>query len=384
MATPYGQYPNTIQYGNYTITPDWKVIQTNVGGLSRYIYLNPNDPTQNFVSQGRSAGIEEFLSQNGQNYEARAEDYPQLLTPTGTLGRYELGQLANDPSSQVINGERVAIQDTSSPLPGSIETTFDRTISGGAGGAGGIAGSGSGSSGSSGGFSLGIDISGLPPEFQEIYTQLEGYLGELQKRGQVINPNVQITPDKIAQFISQAEKEINPYYANRLKVAKEGFLREVGYTAEEITRQEKLDEQTYQRNLQGLGEQSAESGFAQSGRRIQDEQDLAQGTQEAIDARRRSAAFQLGSQARQFAQQFGGAQTPNFNIPDAPGVFAGENKFAQSGRTLPFYQLSPEVYDGLVGEDEFQRRAQVAGRTSELEEALRTTQGIDQARRLTL
>lgn len=56
-------------------------------------------------------------------------------------------------------------------------------------------------------------LANLPPEYQDLYLQLKGQLDQLKQRGQVINPNIEITPEKIAEFTKQAEAEIDPYYA---------------------------------------------------------------------------------------------------------------------------------------------------------------------------
>src|SRR3990167_8762410 len=117
-----------MEYNGYTITPEWKMIQAaGLGGQPIYVYLNPNDPTQNFASKSRSEGIDEFLSQGGRQFEAKATDYPQLLEPSSRLGQYNFTNALNLEGSQIINGERVATQNTSPTLPGSYEGSVSGT-----------------------------------------------------------------------------------------------------------------------------------------------------------------------------------------------------------------------------------------------------------------
>ena len=227
------------------------------------------------------------------------------------------------------------------------------------------------------------NLSGLPPQFQELYKTLSQYLQQLQQKGLAINPNIEITPDKIAQFLRQAENEISPYYKNQLKIARESFLRSVGYTSQELVRKEQELERQYGRELRGIGESAAEIGFAQSGRRIEAERELAEGTQREIEAGRRQLSFQAGTGARQFAQQFGGLGTTP-TIGGAPRVLAGQAGFQQGGGDNALYEISPDVYEGLVGEQEFARRGAVQGRSSQLEEAFRSQQAINQQRVLQL
>lgn len=299
----------------------------------------------------------------------------------GLDGKIQYDQVGQDGREGTIsyNGQTYGVRADGSmfPLGGSGQGTGYAYNSGGTGASGGAS---SGSYGSSGGY----DPSGLPPQFQELYNTLEQYLKQLQSRGQVLNPNIEITPDQVANFTHQAETEINPYFANKLKIAREGFLRSAGYSADEIMRQEKAAEQKYKKNFRALGEEAADTGFAQSGRRIQAEGDLAQGTQESIDANRRKLSFDLGTDAREFAQQFGTSETPGFNLMEAPRVFGGETGFNQGTQQRALYELSPDVYNGLIGEQEFSRRGAVKTRASGLEEAFRSNQAIDQQRKLTL
>jgi len=212
----------------------------------------------------------------------------------------------------------------------------------------------------------------IPGTTTPIIEVLEQYLIQEQARGNVLNPNVEITPQRIAEFMKKAESEIDPYFSGQLRLAREGFLRSVGYTTDEIIQQEAQLEKQYARQLRQLGEVSAERGFAQSGIRGREERELAEDTQAGIDRTRRQFAFQAGSAAREYAKMYGvGESVPN--IAEAPRVLAGQSAFQRSGRQLPFYDLSPDVYNGLVGEQEYLRRASVARRASELEgaEALR-------------
>lgn len=213
---------------------------------------------------------------------------------------------------------------------------------------------------------------------------LQDYIDELRRRGKVINPNVEITPDKVAEFLHQAEKEINPFYANQLKMAREGFLRELGFTREDIEKKEQELERKYRESLRTLGESFAERGFALSGIRQQKERELAELAQGDIEDLRRQAQRTAERAARKFVQRFGFENLPRISLPEAPRVFPSEPTFERSTREIPFYQLSPEVFQGIIGSEEFQRRADVQRRAAELEEAFRKRQALQQQRQLIL
>ena len=143
-------------------------------------------------------------------------------------------------------------------------------------------------------------------------------------------------------------------------------------------------ERKYGKQVRQIGEQAAEQGFALSGARQVEEQELAGETQRSVEQNSRQLGFQAGTQGIEFARQFGAQELPQVNIQEAPQVVAGESAFQRGGRSLPFYSISPSIVDGLVGEQEFQRRGAVRTRASELESAQRTLSGIQQNRQLTL
>lgn len=225
----------------------------------------------------------------------------------------------------------------------------------------------------------------LPPEYQALYDSLKTYLDKLQASGQRINPNIQITPEKVAEFMTQAQNEIQPFYATQLKLAKDQFLQTLGFTTEQIVSQEKQLESQYGRKVRDIASSSAERGFAQSGIRQREEGELASDTQSQIDENRRRLGFSFGEQAGKVAQQFGGAAIPtSSSLSAAPRVLAGVGGFDRPGGTSPFYQLSPDVYSGLVGEQQFAERGAIQNRASQLEEAFRLKESINQTRQLNL
>ena len=222
------------------------------------------------------------------------------------------------------------------------------------------------------------------PAYDTLLDTLSDYLQELQRRGQVVNPDITLTPQQIAEFTAQAEREINPYYASQLRLARGDLLRSVGYSEEKILQNEKDLEIQYGRTLRQLAESSAEKGFALSGIRQREETQTAEDVQRQVESGRRELGFATGTAASQFARQYGSSQIPTSGIAEAPRVLPGESSFQRSGRTLPTYQLSDSILQGLVGEQEYQQQAALRSRTSELESAQRTLQGIQQARSLTL
>lgn len=234
---------------------------------------------------------------------------------------------------------------------------------------------------------IGNTVSGqgnLPPELQGVLGALERQLDELAARGQMVNPNVQITPAQAAKFLDQAEAEIDPYYRTQLRLAREFFMRDMGFKQGQLSRFEEETQRNYEERFRNLADTSADRGFALSGIRQREEQELAGETQRSLDERRAQLAQEAGSAARTFAQRYGLGGVVPPQVRSLPQVSPGESTFALSEQRSPFYEISPNVYEGLVGSDEFARRGAVRTRASELEEAFRRNAAVSQQRTLTV
>lgn len=224
----------------------------------------------------------------------------------------------------------------------------------------------------------------LSPTEQALYDQLESYVKKLEASGQSVNPNIEITKKQAADFLRQAEQEIDPYYKSQLKVARDALLRELGYSEDQILQEEQQLERQYQDTRQQTLAAAAESGLAQSGQRVKAEDTLALGARETLAAGRRSLNYNANSLASAFARDYGTTNLPNSTIATAPNVFSGQQSFTRSSRALPMYELSSSTYDKLKGAKEFERDAAVKSRAAQLEGVFRGKGALDQTRRLTL
>jgi hypothetical protein len=219
-------------------------------------------------------------------------------------------------------------------------------------------------------------------QLDEMLSVLRQQMEEMRARGQSVNPNIEITPERIAQFLTQAEQEINPYYQSQLKMAKEGYLSSVGYTRDEILRLEEDLTRKFKTGHRTLGEGMAEQGFTLSGMRQREERELAEGAQRQAEATRAAAAFQEQQRARQLASEWGTGAVSEFKLPEAP-KFTASGQVIGGSRDLPMFQLGGGFSD-LIGSREFERRGAVSQRQSQLETAERERLLAQEARKLTL
>lgn len=225
---------------------------------------------------------------------------------------------------------------------------------------------------------------GLSGDYAALYDQLNIYLQKLTANGQTVNPNVQITPDQIAKFTAQAQAEINPYYANQLATARQQLMQSLGYSTSQIQQQEQDLQKTYGNSLRSLAGNLADQGFAQSGAANRGYNDLATSTQSSIDQARSALSNSASNAVANFAQKFGSGNAPSFNISGAPRVLPGQANFQTAQGSNPLYTLSPNVYNGLTGSEQYQQTADINNRVSQLSQAYNQGQINNQTRSLNL
>lgn len=185
--------------------------------------------------------------------------------------------------------------------------------------------------------------------------QLNGVIQNMASQGMVINPNKKLTPLDVSEFMAKASAEIDPYYAEQLRVGRENYLRSQGFDTETILKNEKELERKYGKSVKATGENFAEQGFAQSGLRQEAERDLATDTQSQIDEARRTLNFNAGSRALDFAGKYGSQNLPGSSITTAPQVSAGQSTFNRGAGTQNLYNVSESVLNDIVGSQEKER-----------------------------
>lgn len=335
-----------LEGGNIGVVPDF-VPDTYQGSISDYV-KNYTDNRNNIADQLRAKGIgvndaDITAVMNGQSVDQvvqakqagrGANDIQPGETPAqwqarqGTPGGQQ-GPMTSQPAQP--NG---AGNGTINPATGQMEYS---------GGSGGSQTSNSGTSASN---------PDLGP-YADLYKQMQDYLDKLQKNGQIINPNVQITPDQLAAFATQAAGQIHPFYATQLAAATDSFLSGLGYNTDQFKNSVNQAQTQYGRNLDALGSTSADQGFAQSGIRQKKEGELASDTQNNLDQLRGSLFNNSQNSVRQFATTYGGANVPGApTLGAAPRVLPGQSQFDTSGSQQGLYSLDPSIYQRLIGTEQ--------------------------------
>lgn len=223
------------------------------------------------------------------------------------------------------------------------------------------------------------------PATDALLTQINGYLTKLSANGQVINPNVQITPDQLAVFAKQASSEIHPYFATQLQTVTDQYLSNLGYNIDQLNNQVDQTQSQYSRSLDTLASNAADQGFAQSGIRAKQENQLAQDTQNSISNTFNSARNSATNAAYDYAKTYGGQAALTLGNPtiNQPRVLPGQSKFDQ-GTSVGLYQLSPNLYNNLIGSEQNTEKSATDTLASQLASNSQTQQANNTSRQLNL
>ena len=139
---------------------------------------------------------------------------------------------------------------------------------------------------------------------------LSKYLADNFAQGKVINPEIDITPEITTKFMSQAESEAEPYYANLIRQTRQDMetamsraQQDFGTKADDIGRQ-------FGFNLENVQESFARRGLEYSSDRSRAEQDLAGQAQRDLSAAAETTA-RAGQDIGNKAERYLGTQ----NLP---------------------------------------------------------------------
>ena len=87
------------------------------------------------------------------------------------------------------------------------------------------------------------------PELNGLLDRMAKMLEDNLVSGNKINPNIELDPSVVSQFLSQAESEFEPYYSSQIKLIKEDLGKSLDYLGKQYT----------------LGKQEAEDKAAKKG-----------------------------------------------------------------------------------------------------------------------
>jgi hypothetical protein len=210
----------------------------------------------------------------------------------------------------------------------------------------------------------------IPAPLQKILDVVQQQLDALVLQGKTPQPDIPITPEKAAEFLAQATREMDPFYQRLGDEAaadlKSSFSRRVALQQQgeqDLTRQ-------YQEGYDQTAANAAETGQTFGGVRGRQERKLAEDANREDTRSREQLAFDVGQQVTAGARNLGstafGTKVGTTTIAGMPQFNAGQRD-VQFGAADNLYTLPTNV----EGELERQKRAAVEARKAELEAAYR-------------
>ena len=216
-------------------------------------------------------------------------------------------------------------------------------------------------------------ITGVP-QLDALLDRMGKLLEDQIASGNKINPNIELEPSVIQQFISQAETEIEPYYSSQIKLLKEDLSSNLEYLGKQYQIGKESQEDKFKETIAGAREGRSGVGTIFSGARGKEEQGLASSqsrnlelsalaTENSARGAYKSAEEKIGS------RNLSGITTPSISSYSASNE--GLGGFSPS-RTLSFMGSG-----GVVGSLEREKLTAVQTRRNELEEAERKRRSLN-------
>src|SRR3990167_2493566 len=212
----------------------------------------------------------------------------------------------------------------------------------------------------------------LPPELQSVYLQAVKSFTKKVESGQVINPDIELTPEILKQFTDQATAEIDPYYKEVLGGIKGDLDISFQRMQEDYDKSIGKTEERFKENLAIQAGNEAEQGTAFSSGRIQREQQAVTNQQRQLDDTSLGLARDVQDIGRQAERQIGSTELGGVIIPQFKTYQASTQGFMPSGTRSLF---TPQ--GNMLGTIPKQRTVDLANRSSNLEEMYRTNRVLD-------
>lgn len=212
------------------------------------------------------------------------------------------------------------------------------------------------------------------PELNALLGQMQTYLQTIIASGKQINPNIELEPKLIQQFLDQATSEIDPYYASQIKNIKDQLQPNLDLIQRQYENEKMNSEATFKKSIADSRESAAGAGTVFSGQRILGEKNYLDQTNRGLDLNAAQYQNQVNNTLRNTAGQVGSRNLSNLNTPSfatAAGTLEGNGSFYNTGRT--YNALVPS---GITGSLEQDKLTAIRSRQNQLETAARQDRAL--------
>ena len=214
----------------------------------------------------------------------------------------------------------------------------------------------------------------MPEDLQGVYLQTAGALSKAVESGKVVNPDVEITPDKIKEFTDQATAELEPYYQEKYAVLKSDIERSLSRQIEDYNKGVARRAPEFKKKLEDQANTEAESGTTYSSGRDEREGRIVTDEQNVLNDAATGVARNITDLGVNYEKSVGSDKARTLNIPGLD-IFSANRTgtYAPTG-TRSLYSPVGNVNMGEIGAN---RTTAIKTRSNELEEAFRGSRILD-------
>ncbi len=212
----------------------------------------------------------------------------------------------------------------------------------------------------------------LPPELKPAYVQLLNQLGKSIEAGKVINPDIEITPQKLQEFMDQAVTELDPFYQEQIGLVKTDLKTSLGRIQEDFDRSVERAEEPFLEGLSAQDEAEAQAGTTFGSERARREGQIIGGQQDLIDDALRGSSRRIEDISSQAERTIGSSNLSSILSPSLRGTTVSRAGFTPGERSLSF---TPQ--GNLLGTLPKKREVDIRTRASELEDTERRQRILD-------
>ena len=151
-------------------------------------------------------------------------------------------------------------------------------------------------------------------DLDAILTSMQDILTSIIDSGQIVNPNIDITPEMTQQWLDQASAEIDPYYQNQFNAIRDDLNTDLTYLGNQYSQAIKANEASFKEALATQREAEAGAGTIFSGGRKLREQSLAGQAERNIEGLTSTLGYQAQKAGTEAERTIGSANLSNLSL----------------------------------------------------------------------
>ncbi len=215
-------------------------------------------------------------------------------------------------------------------------------------------------------------VTGIP-ELDALLERMNQMLEDSLAAGNTINPNIELEPGIINQFLAQAESEFEPFFSGQIRSIKEDLSSNLEFLGEQYRIGKEEEEARFKRTLGAARETRAGRGTIFTGARGREEEEFAESTGRALELSALETERAARGGVTVAERQIGTRNLPGITTPLTTfgAEVGGEGRFT-SGRTLSFGGIGD-----VTGSLEREQTTAVQQRRNELEAAERQRRSLN-------